>query len=419
MDSDNLEDWLAWQETVSPYDIDLKLSRVQAVLARLELRLPATIITVAGTNGKGSSVAMLEAILSAGGKRCGCYTSPHLSRYNERVRLDGKLASDEALVAAFRAIDSVRDGLELTYFEFGTLAALFLFSEAALDVAILEVGLGGRLDAVNAVDAHGALITSIGLDHQHFLGDTLESIGAEKAGILRSDQACVFAGADMPDSVGARAHELRAPLRVAGEHFSHHSEGDVWRWRGEALAYQNLQLPALEGAHQLQNAAGVLALLEQMQLIGADDGPLIGRALAGLRLSGRLQQVRTKPDWYVDVGHNPAAASMLAAALAASPIEGSTYALCAMLADKDVSGTISALASSIDYWFATDIDNERALDAFELARCIANTSNQPCEIVADVGAALEAIGARLGPQDRVLVFGSFHLAGPVLELLEI
>ncbi|MEM7278331.1 MAG: folylpolyglutamate synthase/dihydrofolate synthase family protein [Pseudomonadota bacterium] len=419
MDSDKLDDWLAWQETVSPYDIDLKLSRVQAVLTRLDLRLPATIITVAGTNGKGSSVAMLEAILAARGKRCGCYTSPHLNRYNERVRLAGELASDEALVAAFRAINLARNDQELTYFEFGTLAALYLFSEAALDVAILEVGLGGRLDAVNAVDAHGALITSIGLDHQHFLGDTLESIGAEKAGILRSNQVCVFAGAEMPASVGARALELSAPLRVAGEHFSHHREGDTWQWQGSVLAYEQLLLPALDGAHQLENAAGVLALLEQMQLIGADDGPLIGQALANLRLSGRLQRVRSRPDWYVDVGHNPAAASILAAALKANPVEGNTYALCAMLADKDVAGAITALASCIDYWFATDIDSDRALDAFELARCIANTSNQPCEIVTDVGAALAAIGARLSPQDRVLVFGSFHLVGPVLELLEI
>ena len=261
----SLEQWLQWQETLHPVSIDLGLERVARVADRLQCRSPACIVvSVAGTNGKGSSVAMLEAILLRTGYRVGCYTSPHLFRYNERLRLQGEEIADAALCEAFARVDQARGADTLTYFEFGTLAALDIMARETLDIAVLEVGLGGRLDAVNVVDADVALITSIGIDHSEWLGMDRESIAREKAGIMRASRPVICGDTDPPDSLLAGARRLGAPCRVRGADFRITEAGRGWHWQGEHSSYRDLPRPALAGPHQLANAASVLMVLEML-----------------------------------------------------------------------------------------------------------------------------------------------------------
>lgn len=319
-----LSDWLSWLETLSPTEIDLGLDRVQIMLDLLAPPVPKHMLLIAGTNGKGSSVAMSDALLRASGKRVGAYTSPHIDRYNERIVVDGVEASDADIVAAFVRIEAIRDGLPLTYFEYGTLAAIEIFANATLDVWILEVGLGGRLDATNAIKPSASLITNVSLDHCDWLGDNIESIATEKAGVMRRDVPTVFGDRNVPDAITRCAAETGAKLLLIGRDFEFQlGDNGKWSWQGLNGTFDMLPPPGLPGEFQIGNAAAVLALLAAAGLNAKLDDALVGNALATLQLPGRLQRrVIGKQTWIFDVAHNPAAAKVLANVLASEPHRG-------------------------------------------------------------------------------------------------
>lgn len=412
-----LTDWLAWLETLSPNEIDMGLERVVALLQRLPIRPPEHVYLVAGTNGKGSSVAMTQALLLAAGYQVGTYTSPHIMRYNERIVVDGVPVDDARIIAAFEAIEAVRDGVPLTYFEYGTLAALLIFSAAELDAWILEVGMGGRLDASNAIDPTGALITNVALDHCAWLGDDVETIAVEKAGIMRAGVPVVFGAAPVPRSIEDRAAAIGAGLRLAGRdyRFTAHADG-TWDWAGRALSFERLPAPGLVGRFQIGNAAAVLALLEAAGPANVLEAARLAAVLPSLQLTGRSQRITAHDrEWLVDVAHNPAAADMLASVLADEPCP--TWAVIGVLDDKDVEGLVTPLDPHVDHWIAVAANSPRAIPAAELARRIANRTGRPCLVAASLDAALERVQRDSAENDRILVTGSFYLVGPVLERL--
>ena len=412
-----LSDWLSRLETLSPHEIDLGLERVELVLDRLALAPPATVFHIAGTNGKGSSVAMLEALLQSSGVRVGSFTSPHISRYNERIRVDGKEAGDGQIVAAFEQVEAVRGDEELTYFEFGTLAAMVVFAESGIDTVILEVGMGGRLDAVNAVEPDAGLITNISLDHCDWLGNDVASIALEKAGIMRSGKPIIFGARDMPQSILEHADDVGARLIAAGRDFDWSIDGNQWTWQGLAHRLDGLDLPALVGEHQVGNAAAVLVLVESAGFDELLREELVNKALQQLRLDGRMQELKSGARWLLDVAHNPAAASVLSDTLRAEPHSARTVVIIGMLDDKDVQGVVEPLADQVDHWIAVTADSPRAIDAGELARRVANTTNAACLVAGSLDAAISRAQELTGPDDRVLVTGSFYLVGPVLQIL--
>ena len=336
-----LQEWLDWQEQLHPRTIDLGLERVRAVADQLRLRtLGCPVITVGGTNGKGSCVALLEALLAAGDRRVATFTSPHLVRYNERIRLAGREVTDAELIGAFERIDEVRGDTSLTFFEFNTLAALHLFQQEQFDAVLLEVGLGGRLDAVNIVDADVAVLTSVGLDHCDWLGPTLEDIGREKAGIFRAHRPAVLGEAVMPQSVYAAARAVGAELRLPGIDYGYTIEGAKWHWHGRGLTFNDLPLPLLAGRQQVGNAATALAALAEVRerlLLSTEQ---VTTGLREVRLGGRFEVVGGKPEWILDVAHNPAAAEVLARNLRERPRSGRTLAIVGVLADKDAAGVV-------------------------------------------------------------------------------
>lgn len=413
---ESLDDWLPWLESLSPREIVLGLERVQDVIGRLAPRRPGLVINVAGTNGKGSSVAMLEALLRAEGLRTGSYTSPHLSRYNERIRIDGKAADDTAVLAALEAVEAVRDSVPLTFFEFGTLAALQAFSQAGVDAWLLEVGMGGRLDAVNAVEPDGCLITNIGLDHCAWLGDDVESIAGEKAGIMRPSKPVVFGSREVPSAIRDKAESIGAELWLAGREFDHeiHADGR-WTWQGVKHTLRALSPPAVPGPVQVQNAAAVLALLE---MLGKDDvlqADRVSTALASMTLPGRFHSIGDR--WILDVAHNAAAGGVLARQIASLGVEGRLTAIVGMLGDKDVEAFAGALDPVVDTWIAVAVGTSRRTAPETLAGRIANVTGKPCLIADDVEAALIHADGRAAVGDRILVTGSFYIVGPALELL--
>ncbi len=412
-----LHEWLAQLETYSPHEIDLGLARVETLLQRLDLQLPETVLHVAGTNGKGSSVAMLEALLRRTDASVGSYLSPHLQRYNERIRIDGREASDAQIVAAFESIEALRDDLPLTYFEFGTLAALVVFAEANVAIAVLEVGMGGRLDAVNAVEPNASLITNVSLDHCAWLGDDIETIAAEKAGIMRANKPVVFAAADIPQAIVATADSLGADLYVAMRDYrwSVMSEGR-WSWEGVSHSVQNLERPSLPGDIQIQNAAGVLALLEAAGFDALLQPDVINSALSDIQLAGRMQTIGENR--IVDVAHNPAAAEVLADSLRIRDPGGIAVAILGMLDDKDVEGVVAPLAGLAGSWIAVTADNARAIPAAELARRVANSTGRACLIAETLDAAIERAAELAGPDGSVLVTGSFYIVGAALTAIE-
>lgn len=412
-----LDAWLARLESLSPVEIVLGLERVQTVLERLGIRLPRTVFHVTGTNGKGSSVVMLEALLRGSGARVGSYLSPHIVHYNERIRIDGRDASDQAIMEAFEWVDANRDGIALTYFEFGTLAALVVFADAGVDVAVLEIGMGGRLDAVNAVEPTGSLITNVALDHCAWLGDDVEKIAFEKAGIMRPGKPAVFASQDMPATIVTRADEIGAKLIAAGRDYHWETEDERWTWRGAGVSLAGLRRPALAGDIQLVNASGVLALLEATGFTGLLVADSVNEAFAQLRLPGRMQRIEAGGEWLLDVAHNPAAAKVLATTLAGLPRAGRSVALVGMLDDKDVEGVIVALDAAVDDWVALSADNPRAIPATELGRRVANVTDKPCLVAESTQQALAEARRMAGAEGRVLVTGSFYLVGPVAEAL--
>ena len=367
----DLADWLRHIERLHPQTIALGLDRVRAVLDRLAIPKFCPIVIVGGTNGKGSTCAMLEAILAAAGYRVGCYTSPHLLRYNERVRIAGREADDAALSEGFRLVEAARGETPLTYFEFGTLAAWVAFARAGLDALVLEVGLGGRLDAVNVFEPDVAVLTSVGLDHQDYLGDTREKIGWEKAHIFRPGKPAIVGDPNPPQSVLEHARAIGAQLLVIGREFGYAADANQWRYFGPGGARGGLAYPALRGAIQLSNAACAIAALDGLRErlpVGAQD---IRSGLALVELPGRFQVLPGRPAIVLDVGHNPQAAGVLAENLAAMGPYRRTLAVVGMLRDKDLAGVCAQLRGRVDRWYAATLDNPRGATAGELAAAIA------------------------------------------------
>lgn len=409
-----LDDWLRWQETLHPRAIELGLERVRTVGRRLQPEPPPyPAITVGGTNGKGSCVALLEAMLRAAGYRVGAYTSPHLLHYRERIRIDGMEADDEALCRTFARIDAARGDHSLTYFEFGTLAALELFRETRVEVAVLEVGLGGRLDAVNIVDADAALVASVGLDHTDWLGADRDSIGYEKAGIYRPGRPALCADPAPPRRLVGHAEAIGALFQQVGRDYGFTRTGDTWRWwRGESHL-DELPLPALAGEHQVGNAAAALATLASLRDRLPVPAAAIRAGLARVRLPGRFQVVPGPVEWILDVAHNPPAAAVLADNLRARPRAGRTRAILGLLADKDAAGVIQALAGVIDDWCAVTLAGPRGRPGAELADLL-RAAGARASVAHDIPEACRLTQTAAQPGDRIVVSGSFHTVAPVL-----
>ncbi len=412
-----LDEWLSWQETLHPTDIELGLERVATVFQQLHAdKPPFPVITVAGTNGKGSSVAMLEAILLAAGYRVGTYTSPHLLTYNERVRLEGKPVSDARLMESFARIDNARQDTSLTYFEFATLAALDIFYRQAPDVVVLEVGLGGRLDAVNIMDPDVALITSISVDHAEWLGDNREAIAFEKAGIMRTGRPVVFSGRNMPTSLAEHASALGASLSVLGRDFDFQTHASDWQWQAGSQPAINLPKPALTGHHQFDNAAGVLMVLDCLAQRLPVSEQAMQQGLQGVNLPGRFQVIAADVTWVLDVAHNPDGVARLAELLAENPVAGRTLAVIGMMQDKDIPAVVHQLQPEVDAWFTSNLPSPRSAEANFLAEEIRRqTDGVEVEACVDVAAACEAAKAAAGNEDRILVCGSFYTVAAALS----
>ena len=416
-----LSEWLEYIQAQHPKTIAMGLERVRTVAGRMALGKPARhVITIGGTNGKGSTVAFVEAIARAAGWRVGAYTSPHLLRYNERVRIDGADADDASLVEAFEAVEAARDDTPLTYFEYGTLAALWLFARSDLDLAILEVGLGGRLDAVNIVDPDVAVITTVDLDHQDWLGDTIEAIGAEKAGIARAWKPLVIGDDDPPSSVLGHAYAIGASaVRIGCDFFFERDEddGERWRWR-EIGCELELPMPQLAAPVQLRNAAVAIAALRALPVDLPEAAFVDGVREA--RVAARLQRFeRDGVEVVVDVGHNLQAARALAAWLEATPVAGPTHAVFAALGDKDMAGVVAALADRIDRWWLAGLDDAgpRGLTVDAFAERLAGTAAATGTRSTSVAEALVAARREAPAGARILVFGSFHTAAAALAAL--
>ena len=420
MSAKTLAAWLDYQQRTHPRAIELGLDRVREVWRRLGAPAPApVVISVGGTNGKGSTVAFLEAMLEAMGKRVGCYTSPHLQRYNERVRVAGADAEDAVLVDAFARIEAARaagsaEPVPLTYFEFGTLAALWIFAQSKLDVAVLEVGLGGRLDAVNLIDADAAIVVTVDLDHQDWLGNDVDGIGREKAGIFRRDRPAIVGMREPPRGLLDEAGRIGARVLRAGVDFRVVPHGVAWRWECADTAVV-LPQPDLAAPCQIDNAAAaIMALHELRGRLGWNEAAM-ARGVRAARVSARLQQLqeRDAPDLVIDVGHNPQAARVLAQWLAAHPPRGRNLAVFGALADKDVAGIAAPLAPFIAQWHlcGLDADSPRGLSAAQLRARMPGVAAHAHAGVAD---ALDAASAHAVAADRVLAFGSFFVAAPAL-----
>ena len=429
----SLAEWLALQEAAHPKSIDLGLARVGEVARRLGVDRPrCAVITVGGTNGKGSTVAHLEALWLAAGRSAGLFTSPHFLRYNERIRIDGVEAEDAAIVAAFERIEAARGATTLTFFEYNTLAALQLFAQRGVELALLEVGLGGRLDATNLVDADVSVVCSVGLDHRDWLGETVEEIGAEKAGIFRAARPAVLGTASMPASVYATIARLGAKPIVAERDFGWQlgpaaGAAPRWSYRGARLNLADLPPSALAGSIQYRNAATALAALEALanaggrssaaaQVVAALDTQTVAAGLRRVRLPGRFQIVPGPVEWILDIAHNPPAAEVLAAQLAQRPCQGRTLAVVGILGDKDAPAIAHALAPAVQGWFLCSLDGPRGISAAELASRVGADVHDPV-LAGSVGAACEAARAAARAGDRVIVCGSVHTVGPALEWL--
>ena len=412
----SLADWLEQQHRSHPSAIDLTLDRVREVARRMSLLAPAyKVITVAGTNGKGSTVAYLAEILRTAGYRVGSFTSPHLRRYNERIQINRAPATDEDLIGCFERIDAACGDITLTFFEYNALAAFDLFGGAGVDFAVLEVGLGGRLDATNIMNADVGIVCSIGLDHVDWLGSSLEGIGREKAGIFRRGRAAILGSADLPNSVAAYATEIGALPKIAGRDFSVRLQGDGWDFESDAKDLRGLPLPAMRGRHQIGNAANALAALTLGDFGLALDAQIAGASLRAVQVAGRFQIVPGEIEWVLDVAHNVPAARLLSESLK-SLSRRRTLSVCGILGDKDVQGITAALGGDIDAWFLAALEGARAVSTAELAARLPEGARVAAQLP-DVAAACRAARDAAQPGDRIVVFGSFLTVGPALDFL--
>jgi dihydrofolate synthase/folylpolyglutamate synthase len=416
--------WLAYLETLHPKAVAMGLDRVEAVRARMGITLACPVVTVGGTNGKGSTCALLESMFGAAGFRTGLYSSPHLLRYNERVRIDGREVADADLVGAFEAVEDARVAASgaptpLTYFEFGTLAALWLFARARLDVVVLEVGLGGRLDAVNIVDADVAVVTSIDLDHMDFLGPTREAIAREKAGIFRAGRPVVCAEPDPPAPLFLHAAALGAPVLLLGRDYGYVAEATQWQYWGPAGKRYGLPHPALRGAHQLVNAACALAVLDLLRARLPVAAGAVRDGLLAVVLGGRFQVLPGRPTVVLDVAHNPHAAQVLATAAGTMGFHPRTFAVFGMLADKDIAGVAAAIAPRIDSWYVATLPGPRGANAAAVQAILrrAGVAAAAMRAFDDVAGALAAAREDAGEADRIIVFGSFLTVAAALAAM--
>ena len=413
-----LQQWLDWCEQLHPVAIDMGLDRVKTVADRMALRFDCPVITVAGTNGKGSTCAMLEAVLLQAGYRTGVYTSPHLVHFEERCRLHGESATADALAEAFAAVEAVRGDVSLTYFEFSTLAIMHLMAHAHLDVAILEVGLGGRLDAVNIVDADCAVITSIDIDHTAILGKDRESIGREKAGIMRAGRPVIVSDPVPPQSVLDHAAALGADIWLLGKDFNFSGDKLQWAWAGRGRRYSGMAYPALRGANQLVNASGVLAALESLRQRIPVTAQAVRNGLAMVELPGRFQIVPGQPVLVLDVAHNPHSVAALAANMDAMGFYPTTHAVVGAMADKDLLPMLQKVNPMVDRWYFTDLPLPRAARAADLQQLWQSQNTRKdasSRTFTDPMTALQAAIEAADPADRIVVFGSFHTVGGVLQ----
>jgi len=411
-----LQEWLSWQEQLYPDIIDLGLHRVQALLKALDLEQPSfPILTVGGTNGKGSCVSLAEAMLRAAGHKVGAYVSPHLLRYNERVRVDGVDVSDAEFCESFQRIDDARGDLRVTYFEFGTLAAIDILVRRGVSAAVLEVGLGGRLDAVNALDADVALVASIGLDHQEWLGPDRESIGREKAGIFRAGKPAICGDRQPPVSLLDHAKSLGARLQLIGKDFDRSIQGASWTWRGQDGELGGLPAPTLPGHIQYDNAATVIAALRSCERLQVPERA-VRQGLIEARIPARFQRIPGDVETVFDVGHNPDAARILSENLRAMPVRGRNFAVLGMFKDKAAEEVAHALIGRFDRWYVGGLDGPRGQSAAALAARLrsalpdADLTESP-----SVNAAYAAAMSAARPGDRVVVFGSFQTVAAVLK----
>ncbi len=415
---ETLEEWLIWQESCHSSEIELGLERVGTVASMMGLTLnDSKVVTVAGTNGKGSTVAVLNALLRSAGYSVGCFTSPHFLRYNERIRLDDDEVSDQLLIESFDRIDQARDAIPLTFFEFGTLAAIDICQRHSPDVILLEVGLGGRLDAVNIIDADIAVITSIDIDHQDWLGSDREQIGREKAGIMRAGKFAISAGLSPPASLQTEADRIGAHLYQAGDDFIHQRvDGDnLWAWRGKSVDDQSVELSGLH--FPLLPAESVSAALQTIQLLGLPIDKIDYGSLAGVDLVGRFQcMVLGNKQVILDVAHNPAAAAYLATRLQQGHEVGRTIALVAVMADKDIDGIVEPLKDSFDAWYTVELEGvPRAMAASALAEKISALARTDVFVSGCMAMACNDALSTMEKEDRLVVFGSFFTVAELLK----
>ena len=414
----NLQDWLAHCERLHPRAIELGLERSQAVASRMDLRFDCPVITVAGTNGKGSTCAMLEAIALQAGWRTGVYSSPHLVDFEERCRIRGEIVKPGDLIPHFERVEAARQQISLTYFEFTTLAIMSLMAASQLDLAILEVGLGGRLDTVNIIDADCAVITSIDLDHMELLGPDRESIGREKAGILRGGRPAIVSDPVPPQSVIDHATDIGADLWLLGRDFNFSGDPQQWSWAGRGRRYAGLAYPALRGANQLINASGALAALASLRSRVPVTAQAVRNGLSMVELPGRFQVLPGQPALVLDVAHNPHSVAALAANLDAMGFYPTTHAVFGAMADKDLASMFRKMGPLVDLWYFTDLDTTRAAKAIDLQafwRAQETRKDVAASTHANPMEALRAAAATADPADRIVVFGSFYTVGGVLK----
>jgi dihydrofolate synthase/folylpolyglutamate synthase len=414
----NLTDWLGYIESIHPSTIDLTLERIKIVIERLNLDISFPILTVGGTNGKGSTCSILESIYREAGYKVACYTSPHFLNFNERIKIQTLAVSDEVICEAFSRIESAREDVTLTYFEYGTIAAMIIFSEAHVDVAILEVGLGGRLDAVNVFDADCAIVTTVDLDHMDYLGHTREAIGFEKAGIYRTEKTSICGDFDPPQSLIKHAELIHADLKIIGKDFGYEAHHDSFDFLIDSTFVMNLPLPKLQGDFQLANATNALMAVKAME----DKLPLteisIQKGITLTLLPGRFQEVKKMPSLIFDVAHNPQAARSLSHNLKTHVVPGKTIAVFSILKDKDIFGVINVLNLDIDDWFIAEIQNERAASIENISNTIQKINpSAHIEAFKNIQEAYQFASKEVTRNDRIIVFGSFFTVADIMKII--